>query len=123
MSGKRIFAILLLILLMASFVSNPSKKEIQLALRDRIVTVLKSELGIKHEDAYQLAMTLYGNKMMEELLSNYTEVQNWYFFSLVKVFWQGDSTVIGGGAFSKIWFSRQIDQKAKEIIDTLKKVR
>lgn len=108
---------------MASFVSNPSKKEIQLALRDRIVTVLKSELGIKHEDAYQLAMTLYGNKMMEELLSNYTEVQNWYFFSLVKVSWQGDSRVIGGGAFSKIWFSRQIDQKAKEIIDTLQKVR
>lgn len=122
MSGKRLFAIVLLAIMMASFVLNPSKEEIQEALKDRITTVLRQELGIKNDDAYKLAMTLYGDKMIQKIINNYTEVDNYYFFSLARVSWQGDKTIIGGGAFKEIRFTKQIDQKLQEIIDTLKKI-
>lgn len=122
MSGKRLFAIVLLAIMMASFVLNPSKEEIQSALQDQITTVLRAELGIKNDDAYKLAMTLYGDKMIQKIINNYTEVDNYYFFSLTTVSWQGDNTIIGGGAFKQIRFSKQIDQKLREIITTLKKV-
>lgn len=123
MSGKRIFAVLLLIVLLTSFTTNPTKEEIQEALNDRIAVIFKKELGIKHDDAYELAMILYGNKIIEEVAGNYIEIENYYFFSLAQVSWRGDKGIIGGGAFRQIWFSKQIDQKAGDIISTLKKIR
>lgn len=122
MSGKRLFAIVLLAIMMASFALNPSKEEIQDALKDKITMILKQELGIKNDDAYKLAMTLYGDKMVQKIINNYTEVDNYYFFSLARVSWQEDKVIIGGGAFKEIRFTKQIDQKLQKIINNLKKI-
>src|SRR5699024_4508275 len=122
MSGKRIFAIILLTIMMASFALNPTKDEIRSVLSKKATSTLRKELGVKHEDAYQLAMTLYGDEMIQKIMNTYSVVENYYVFSIAKVSWQGGQTMRGGGAFDQIWFSKQIDDNMEDSVDTLKKI-
>lgn len=122
MSGKRIFAFIMIALFLAAFSLNPTKEELKFELRNKVTKALKKELGIKHADAYELAMTLYGNELVTKVMNNYLQTKNYYLFSTVEITWQGDKAVLGGGAFKQIWFSDKIDEKIREVIEVLKDI-
>lgn len=122
MSKTRIFAITMLILIGAAIFTNPKKEEFDSIVKNKATELVKKELNYEHQDALELGMTLFGNKMVDDFVEKNVIVDNYYLFSTVSINWQGEKTPIGGGVFKTIWLSPKIDEKADEIISILKKL-
>ncbi|GAA4176058.1 MULTISPECIES: DUF4359 domain-containing protein [Sphingobacterium] len=122
MSKKRIFALLLVVIMLAAILTNPSKEEHEKIVRAKAEQLLKSQLHAKDQAFFGLGMQLFGNKLVDDFVQNSVVVDNYYLFSLTKIKWQGKEQIIGGGAFKQIWLSPKIDEKADEIIAALKKI-
>jgi len=120
MSKTRIFALLLFGIMIAAILTNPKEEELETAVKDKAKALLASQLKYENQDAVQLGMTLFGDRVVREFVQNNVIIENYYLFSLVKIRWQGEDTPIGGGAFKKVWLSPEIDKKADEIVGILK---
>lgn len=120
MSKTRIFALTMVAIMLAAILSNPKKERIQDAVRQKATSLLEEQLHYKDREAVQLGMTLFGNKVVNDFVEQNVIVENYYLFSLAKIRWQGQETPIGGGAFTMVWLSPKIDEKADEIISILK---
>lgn len=120
MSKTRIFALTMVALMLGAILSNPKKERIQDAVRQKATSLIEAQLHYKDRDALQLGMTLFGNKVVNDFVEQNVIVENYYLFSLAKIRWQGQETPIGGGAFTMVWLSPKIDEKADEIISILK---
>lgn len=120
MSKTRIFALLLFGIMIAAILTNPKEEEIETVVKEKAKSLLADQLKYENQDAVQLGMTLFGDRVVREFVQNNVIIENYYLFSLVKIRWQGENTPIGGGAFTKIWLSPEIDKKADEIVGILK---
>lgn len=120
MSKTRIFALTAIALMLAAVLTNPSKEKFERAIKDKAQHILKKQLNYEHEDALQLGMTLFGDRIVQEFVDANIAVKNYYLFSVVELRWQGKQTPIGGGAFTKIWLSERLDEEADKIIELLK---
>ena len=120
MSKTRIFALTMLAIMLSAILSNPKKEKIQDAVKLKAISLLKQELHYNDKDALKLSMTLFGDKLVRDFVEQNIIIENYYLFSLAKIRWQGKETPIGGGAFTKVYLSPKIDDKASEIISILK---
>lgn len=120
MSKTRIFALVLIGIMIGAILTNPKKEEFESAVKDKAKSLLKSQLKYENQDAIELGMALFGDRVVQEFVQNNVIIENYYLFSLVKIRWQGEDTPIGGGAFKKVWLSPEIDKKADEIVGILK---
>lgn len=122
MSKKRIFALILIAVMLTAILTNPSKEEHEKIVRDKAEQLLKSQLHAKDQQFFGLGMQLFGNDIVDKFIQTSVVVDNYYLFSLTKIKWQGTEQIIGGGAFKHIWLSPKIDEKADEIIAAIKKI-
>lgn len=120
MSKTRIFALVFIGIMIGAILTNPKKEEFESAVKDKAKSLLKSQLKYENQDAIELGMALFGDRVVQEFVQNNVIIENYYLFSLVKIRWQGEDTPIGGGAFKKVWLSPEIDKKADEIVGILK---
>ncbi len=120
MSKTRIFALLVIAIILAAILTNPSKEKFETAISSKAEQILRKQLDYQHQDAVQLGMTLFGDRLVKDFVNNNVVIENYYLFSLAKIKWQGETTPIGGGAFRQVWLTSKIDEKADEIIGTLK---
>ncbi|TJZ62284.1 DUF4359 domain-containing protein [Sphingobacterium olei] len=122
MSKTRIFALIIIVVMLAAILTNPKEEEFYLAVKEKATTLVEKELNYEHQDALNLGMTLFGNRIVDEFVTNNVRIKNYYLFSVVSLKWQGEETPIGGGAFKNIWFSSKIDEKSEEIVGILKRL-
>ncbi|MFZ4863425.1 hypothetical protein ACL9RF_14700 [Sphingobacterium sp. Mn56C] len=120
MSKTRIFALLLVAIMLGSILTNPSKEQVETAIKEKAKTILQQKLNYAHKDAMEMGMLLFGDKILKDFVDKNIQITNYYLFTLIRIKWQGDETPIGGGAFKKVWLSPKIDEKAEEIIGVLK---
>lgn len=120
MSKTRIFAIILIGLILTAVFTNPSKEQMQNAVAAKAKTILENQLNYENKDAIQLGMTLFGNRLVRDLVQSHVVIRNYYVCSTASIHWQGEETPIGGGAFRTVWLSPEIDNKVDEIIAILK---
>ncbi|MFD2743377.1 MULTISPECIES: DUF4359 domain-containing protein [Sphingobacterium] len=120
MSKTRIFALVGIVVLVAAFLTNPSKERHEEVLRAKAKELLTSQLDYKQEDAVQLGMMLFGDRIINEFLANNVRIKNYYLFSLTEIKRQAESQVVGGGALGFVWLSPKIDAEADKIIRMIK---
>lgn len=120
MSKTRIFALATVAFMLICIFTNPSKEEFEEAITQKATNIIKDQLHYKDQGAVDLAMNLFGNKIVSNFVQNNVRIDNYYLFSIVKINWQGEETPIGGGALKNVWFSPKIDEKTNEIIGVLK---
>lgn len=120
MSKTRIFAIVLILFVIVGVSTNPPKEEIDLVLNQKATHIIKQQLGYKETMAVDLAMQLFGNKIIDELVANNVVVENYFLCSVIKIKWSGEETWIGVAAFKNVWLSSKVDEKVDEIIKVLK---
>ena len=121
MSKTRIFALLLIILMLAAVFTNPTKERIEAALTVKAKEILEKQLN-SNDKVMSLGMTLFGDRVVNEFVSNYTHTDNYYLFSLSKIRWNSEDIIIGVGLFNQVWISPKIDEKAAQLMDQLKKI-
>jgi len=121
MSKTRIFALLLIILMLAAVFTNPSKEKIETALTVKAKDILKNQLN-SDDKAMELGMSLFGDRVVNEFVTSYTHTANYYLFSLSKIRWNGEDIIIGVGLYNQVWISPKLDEKAAQLMDHLKKL-
>lgn len=100
--------------------TNPSKEQFEEAIEQKATAVIKQQLEYKDNGAVDLAMTLFGNKVVENFVKNNVIIKNYYLFSIANIQWEGKLNPIGGGALKTVWLSPKIDEEADKIIGILK---
>lgn len=120
MSKTRIFAVIVVAIMLAAVATNPSRQQHERVIRQKAVEVLQNQLAYAHKDAFDLGMTLFGDRVIEEFIQSNVVVKNYFLFSVTKIRWQGDEVTIGGGAFTHVWLSERLDEEADKIIRILK---
>lgn len=120
MSKTRVFALIMVAFMLICILTNPSKEKFEGAITNKATTIVKQQLKYKDQGAVDLAMTLFGNKVVNEFVNNNIIIKNYYLFSVATIKWEGQEMPIGGGALQTIWLSPKIDEKADEIMGVLK---
>lgn len=120
MSKTRLFALIIVAFMLICIITNPSKEQFEKTISQKATAILKEQLKYEDQNAVDLAMTLFGNKIVDEFVSNNIVIDNYYLFSVVKIKWESQITPIGGGAIKTVWLSPKIEEKTNEIIGVLK---
>lgn len=120
MSKKRLFALIMVAFMLICILTNPSKEQFEETISQKATAIIKQQLKYEDQNAVDLTMALFGNKVVDNFLANNIIISNYYLFSIVKIKWDGQETPIGGGAIKTIWLSPKIDEKTDEIIGILK---
>ena len=121
MSKTRIFAIVGIIILLVAVFTNPKEEKVNKELAIKAKEILKKQLQYKQDDAVDLGMMLFGDRVIEEFIGSYISTNNYYLFTLSKINWNGESISVATGAFGKVWISPKLDEKADLLIEHLKK--
>lgn len=120
MSKTRIFALVMLALILGAILTNPPREQFEKVIKTKATEILEKQLKYKDQDAVRLGMTLFGDKITQDFMDRTISIKNYYLFSIVRLKWQDKETPIGVGAFKTVWLSSKIDEKADEIIGILK---
>lgn len=120
MSKKRLLALIMVAFMLICILTNPSKEQFEETISQKATAIIKQQLKYEDQNAVDLTMALFGNKVVDNFLANNIIISNYYLFSIVKIKWDGQETPIGGGAIKTIWLSPKIDEKTDEIIGILK---
>lgn len=119
MSKTRIFALVLISVLIGSVLTNPPKEEVEAALAQKANTIIKQQFGYQDQLAVDLAMQLVGDKMIHDLIERNIVIENYFLCSIIKVKWSGEETIVGVSAFKNVWLSGKTDKKIDDIIQVL----
>ena len=120
MSKTRIFALLVIVLMLVAFWTNPTKEQHEEAVRAKAILLLKEQAGTKNRSIVDFGVQLFGNTLIDQFMKNHIKTDNYYLFSVTKVYWENQETILGVGAFKKVWLSKKIDEKAAEIVEMIK---
>ena len=106
--------------MLVAVVTNPTREEHEKAVKEKATQLLRQESGVENKNVVDFGMQLFGNTLVEQFMEANMKVDNYYLFSLIKIRWNGEEAVIGGGAFKYVWLSSKMDEKAAEIVDKIK---
>lgn len=120
MSKTRIFAFSMIVIMLIAFFTNPTKEQLEKAVREKAITLLKQQAGKQNEQVVDFGIQLFGSTLVDQFTQNHVNVENYYLFSLTKIRLGTRESTIGGGAFHYIWLSTKIDEKASEIVTIIK---
>ena len=110
--------VLLFILLLAAFLTNPRRETHLQELQVKLTEAIDASMSERQNDdpvTYN-AWKLGGKQMVGLFTKNYASVDNYYVFSLTRLRWENESYVVGIGAFGNVWITGRID---KEFADTV----
>lgn len=117
--------VLLIILLVVLYVSNPSIKDHHSAVNVKISTLLKSEIGATDNAEKSLGAEigmLFGSSLIYGIVQDVIHREDYFLFSLTRFEFKGETTIIGLGILGKVYISDEVDKqfkKAKESLSNL----
>lgn len=117
------FILLLVIIAILGIATNPSTEDHRRAVKEKVYQHLEKELSEATADTEDewgelgnsLGMAL-GGAVLDPLVKNLIDVDNYRVFSLTRADWEEESHIIGIGAFGKVFLSPKIDEKLEEAV-------
>jgi|AGTN01.3.fsa_nt_gi hypothetical protein len=112
----RIFLVFLAIILLAAIFTNPGEQVHKDTLKAKSKAIM-NEIVLERNDAVGAGVwQLGGNRLLNEFIESNVSVDNYWLFSILKIHWDGKSYIIGVGAFSKVYITRQL---SKDVIQPI----
>lgn len=115
-----IIAIIGAVLLIAAF-TNPSPQKHREAVKNifnvNFQKALKQQLSNENEEPNQFIQAsalMLGGGLVDMFLDNVISSDNFIFFSLTKITWEGKDKVVGVGVFGNVFLSEKIEKTINE---------
>ena len=109
-------AIISLILLIA-VLTNPDQNRHKEIIKTKLITYLQKSLDKDQAEtrdewkqANQALGIMLGGIIVEKVLGNFMSIDNYVVFSTTKITWEGESRIIGIGAFGNVFLTRELDE-------------
>ena len=113
-------AIIGLIILVA-VLSNPNQDRHKEVIKNKLITYLqksvkKGQTGTKDdwEEAGQVLGIMLGGLIVDKVLDNFMSTDNYVVFSTTKITWEGNTKIIGIGAFGNVFITKGLDESLKK---------
>lgn len=108
--------VLILIVLVAIF-TNPGserhKETIKSKLNVYLQKVMKNDLKETSEEEQQAGQAigmLLGGVIIDQIIDNTLSTNNYLLFSTTKISWEGETKIIGIGAFGNVFLTGKLDE-------------
>ena len=108
--------VLILIVLVAIF-TNPGserhKETVKSKLNVYLQKVMKDELKATSEEEQQAGQAiglLLGGVIIDQIIDNTLSTNNYLLFSTTKISWEGETRIIGIGAFGNVFLTGKLDE-------------
>ena len=109
-------AIISLIVLVA-VLTNPDQNRHKEVIKTKLITYLQKSLDKDQAEtrdewkqANQALGIMLGGIIVEKVLENFMSIDNYVVFSTTKITWEGESRIIGIGAFGNVFLTRELDE-------------
>lgn len=113
---KRLF-IVLLVVAIAAFITNPSKEDHKNAVKIKLGEVMKESMGNATNDLEKLGQDIgmvFGGALKDQLVESMLITDNYFVFSVSKVRWMGEEKLVSVGAFRYVFVSNKVKKVFKE---------
>lgn len=108
-------AIIGLIILVAVF-TNPDQNRHKEVIKNKLITYMQksikkdqAEPRDEFEEAAQAIGITLGGMIAEKVLDNLVSTDNYVVFSTTKITWEGETRIIGIGAFGNVFITKKLD--------------
>jgi short subunit fatty acids transporter len=109
-------AIISLIVLVA-VLTNPDQNRHKEVIKNKLITYLQKSIKKDQtkpkdelEEAGQALGIMMGGMIVEKVLDNFLSTDNYIMFSTTKITWDGETRIIGIGAFGNVYLTRELDE-------------
>jgi hypothetical protein len=102
----------ILIILIAVF-TNPDEDKHREGVKSKLNTYMQKSVVKTDNEWEQAGQTLglaLGGMIIEELINSSISTDNYILFSMTKITWDGESKIIGAGAFGNVFLTKKIDE-------------
>lgn len=113
------FIVILIAVGIVAYLTNPTEqmhREAAGLKLEKIADNALAKYGVGNNVLSSLGLDA-GNLFVKQLLDNHITSDNYQLFSLTKLNWEGNSYVIGIGAFNRVFISNKVDEIAEKAID------
>src|ERR1035437_10328861 len=105
-------------IILIAVITNPNDDKHKSSVKSKLLslTLQKSVNNIANETGnqfYQAGLgigTMIGGALAEQLINNSVSTDNYLIFSTTKITWNGETKIIGFGAFGNVYLSDKIDE-------------
>lgn len=118
--GTITFLVIAIIVIIA-VLTNPDQTRHKEVLRNAFNESLQESIaadqgdtaGESNEISNAIAR-MVGGALIDQLLNNAVSTENYVVFSLTKMTWQGESNIVGIGAFGNVYLTKDLDRTFDE---------
>lgn len=120
---KKNYVVLIAIglILLVAVLTNPNQDRHKEVIRGKFNSYMQksmskglSETDNEWEQAGQVLGMMLGRAMIDGIISNIVTTDNYVVFSTTKISWEGESKVIGVGAFGNVFLTGKLDEALSE---------
>ena len=120
---KKNYVVLIAIglILLVAVLTNPNQDRHKEVIRGKFNSYMQksmseglSETDNEWEQAGQVLGMVLGGAMIDGIISNIVTTDNYVVFSTTKISWEGESKVIGVGAFGNVFLTGKFDEALSE---------
>lgn len=122
-SMKNNYIVLALIgfIVILAVLTNPNQDRHKEVLKSKLNTILQQSLSDEFSDTtnvwnetIQGFGTVFGNLIIDGIISTTLSTDNYLVFSTTKITYEGDAKIIGIGAFGNVFITSKLDEAVKE---------
>jgi predicted lysophospholipase L1 biosynthesis ABC-type transport system permease subunit len=121
MKKNYLVVVIIGVIVLVAVLTNPSEDRHREAMKSRLNAhmqkTIKQRLGEDANGLEGLAQALgaiLGGSVVSGLVENVVSSDNYVLFSTTKMTWEGESKVVGVGAFGNVFISNKIDKALDE---------
>jgi len=109
------------LILLVAVITNPNQDRHKEVIKAKLNSYMQksmseglSDTDNEWEQVGQALGIMLGGAMIDGIISNLVTTDNYVIFSTTKISWEGESKVIGVGAFGNVFLTRKLDEALNE---------
>lgn len=116
MSSKKISLIIISAIILIGIITNPNSDRHKEAVKNKLNSIFQTSKSEQESDEWSQLGDAFTMMIIGPIVNNLISTDNYILFSTTKINWEGESRVIGLGAFGNVFLSKQLDEKLKKEI-------
>jgi hypothetical protein len=110
MKKSIVVLIIIGIVVIIAAATNPNKSRHKEVLESKIKTYMQKSMKGENNEFALLLGSLLGNAVVSIAIDKFVSTDNYILFSTTKLTWQGETKVIGFGAFGNVFISEKLNE-------------
>ncbi len=109
------------LIFVVAVLTNPDQSRHKEVIKNKLITYLQKSIKKDQtkpkdewEEAGQALGIMLGGMIVEKVLDNFMSTDNYIVFSTTKITWDGETRIIGIGAFGNVFMTRELDKSLNE---------